>query len=372
MIYKYTFEMVNDFVNENGKGTTLESTVFEDSDKKLNFRCRCGNPFSTTFSKFKKRNKRQCNECSNRTRYTLETARQIFRDNNLEPLFNEFKNVKQKLIGKTKEGYMVVTNIDTLVNKKSLPDPFSKFNPYTIYNINIIIKIIAPRYSLLSTKYKNSQEKLEWKCGQNHEFKMNWADFYSGRRCSKCSGVYSKTNDEFVKEVYDLVEDKYTFLEEYNGVDNKINVIHHKCNHKYSVTPYYFINRGQRCPKCNESKGEKEIDYILNKLQIIYKYQFRFKDCRDKLPLPFDFAVLDDNGKVLFLIEYDGIQHYEAIEYFGGEKSLKETQKRDKIKDNYCLSKNIPLLRIPYWELNNIENILNTFINEVFLLCSNL
>lgn len=425
--------MVNDFVNENGKGTTLESKVFENSDKKLNFRCRCGNPFTTTFYHFKSRNKRQCNECSNIIKYNSENAKQIFKDNDLEPLFNEFKNVKQKLTAINRDGYKIVTTLDRLVNSNKIPKPFSKTNPYTIENINIFILKMTLGYKLLSVIYIHNKEKLEWECDKGHKFKMSWSDFNSGSRCLKCFGNYRRTNNEFKEEVYNLVGKEYTFLDEFKGVDIKINVSHNTCGNIYEVTPYKFINRGQRCPecdkyrqktngdfvkevydlvgneyifleeykkaidkilvrhnecgneylvtphsflnhnsrcpKCNESKGEKEIESILNKLKMIYKYQYRFNDCRNILPLPFDFAVLDDNGKVLFLIEYDGRQHYEAIEYFGGEKTLKETQKRDKIKNNYCLLNNIPLLRIPHWDYKNIDNILNTFLNKVFLLC---
>ena len=73
--------------------------------------------------------------------------------------------------------------------------------------------------------------------------------------------------------------------------------------------------------------------------------------------LPFDFCLNYDKPNKL-LIEADGERHYK--EYFI------ELRKYDKIKDYYCSSHNIPLLRIPYWEFDdntykqNIDNFINT------------
>lgn len=77
----------------------------------------------------------------------------------------------------------------------------------------------------------------------------------------------------------------------------------------------------------------------------------RFKDCRNILPLPFDFYIPNKN----LLIECDGEGHYFPCNFNqcskeDGIKSFELTKHNDKIKDIYCKSKNIKLLRIPYWE----------------------
>lgn len=64
------------------------------------------------------------------------------------------------------------------------------------------------------------------------------------------------------------------------------------------------------------------------------------------------------------LIEYDGIQHYFPIEFFGGEKSLKETQKRDEEKNQYALENNYKLFRIPYYDIDSIPQILHEILKE--------
>ena len=57
-------------------------------------------------------------------------------------------------------------------------------------------------------------------------------------------------------------------------------------------------------------------------------------------------------------IEYDGIQHFEPKDFFGGEESFSKLKEHDSIKSNYCMENNIRLLRIPYFQYEEIENIL--------------
>lgn len=69
----------------------------------------------------------------------------------------------------------------------------------------------------------------------------------------------------------------------------------------------------------------------------------------------FDFAVFDDDGELEFLIEYNGIQHYEARERYGGAKALYRQKYNDLQKRKYCQQHNIKLVAIPYWEENLVD-----------------
>lgn len=80
---------------------------------------------------------------------------------------------------------------------------------------------------------------------------------------------------------------------------------------------------------------------------ITYIHNYKFDDCIYKNKLPFDFAVFC-NGLLTYVIEYDGKQHYESVEYYGGDKQLQIQQIRDQIKTNYCEINKINLIRIPY------------------------
>jgi hypothetical protein len=70
--------------------------------------------------------------------------------------------------------------------------------------------------------------------------------------------------------------------------------------------------------------------------------------------LRFDFGILDDNNNLIYLIEYDGEQHYNITGGWSNQEHLNNLQQRDKIKNEYCLINNIPLIRIPYTKYNSL------------------
>lgn len=57
----------------------------------------------------------------------------------------------------------------------------------------------------------------------------------------------------------------------------------------------------------------------------------------------FDFFV---EGK--YFIEYDGEQHYKAVDKWNGEEGLYKRKHKDMLKNEYCMIERIPLIRIPY------------------------
>ena len=79
-----------------------------------------------------------------------------------------------------------------------------------------------------------------------------------------------------------------------------------------------------------------------------------FTNCRDKKVLPFDFYLPQYN----LCIEYDGEQHFDIKHSFRDEDSFWNTVLHDAIKNSFCEDNNITLLRIPFWEFDNIEDII--------------
>ena len=110
-----------------------------------------------------------------------------------------------------------------------------------------------------------------------------------------------------------------------------------------------MVTNGKQCPKCmNYYYGEHKISCLLDMWGIQYTEQFRFLECRDQRPLPFDFYLLDYN----VCIEFDGQQHFVQR---NGWTELEVIQKHDEIKTIFCKNNNIDLIRIPYWEIDDIE-----------------
>lgn len=92
------------------------------------------------------------------------------------------------------------------------------------------------------------------------------------------------------------------------------------------------IYRKQGCPMCKKSKGELLIEKILISNNINYIKQKTFNGCYNKRKLPFDFYLPEFN----MCIEYDGVQHYNEINYWGGITYLEYVKNHDNIKTLFC------------------------------------
>ena len=105
------------------------------------------------------------------------------------------------------------------------------------------------------------------------------------------------------------------------------------------------------------SRGEIKIEEILTEAGLMFKPEYIFPDLVSSSgrPLRFDFAVFDDNEELDFLIEYQGIQHYEAKSKFGGYSGLRKQQYNDMKKREYCKRHGLNLVAIPYWDEGRIN-----------------
>ena len=106
---------------------------------------------------------------------------------------------------------------------------------------------------------------------------------------------------------------------------------------------------------CTTSRGEEKIAQILSSLNINFITKYQFKDCinpKTNAKLRFDFYLPDYNC----CIEYDGEQHFIDKSVSSKWESLADIQYRDKIKDEYCNLKNIKIIRIPYFDFNQINS----------------
>ena len=112
---------------------------------------------------------------------------------------------------------------------------------------------------------------------------------------------------------------------------------------------------------CSASHGNEFIEQQLKQKSIHFMREKTFSDCVSPTGalLKFDFCI-EINNKII-LIEYNGIQHYSPVEYFGGEEAMLKQQERDKIKQIYCLNNDYQLEIIKYDESiqERLEEILN-------------
>lgn len=168
------------------------------------------------------------------------------------------------------------------------------------------------------------------------------------------------SNSEFFKKALNLG---------FKPCFNYINYDHNttfeclECHCKFNSTLHNILAGGS-CPNCSPkvSHGEMLIRCYLNKHNISYISEKRFDNCVDKRPLPFDFYLPDYNT----LIEYQGKQHFEHINYFYGTRnSLKDRKHKDYLKSKYAKENGYKLLR-PTYKTDTQEKI-NRYLDRYLL-----
>ena len=163
----------------------------------------------------------------------------------------------------------------------------------------------------------------------------------------------TKSQDEFINESKKIHNYKYNYDDViYSNISTQVTISCPK-HGKFKQKPCIHL-KGSGCKKCSESFGEKAISNFLDIKNISYIREHKFDDCRYIQLLKFDFYI----PSFRTCIEFDGIQHFTPIEYFGGIKAYESLVIRDKIKEQYCEDNYINLIRIKYDKIDNIEEIL--------------
>jgi len=225
--------------------------------------------------------------------------------------------------------------------------------------------------------------------------------FITGNRCPYCTNRHGKVHP--LDSLGKLLEDKNLLhlwsnrnkKSPYEYTPKSNQEVYWKCpegTHKDYPRSICGSNKSSfRCPECQYSKGEERVsnyfinlgfikiideDYII--LDDIFKEKYHHYIPQKEFDglvglkngnLSYDFYL--PNLQYNLLIEYDGEYHYmpirkyknEPIKY--AEERLKKQQEHDRLKTEYAESYNINLLRIPYWEFDNIEDILDEYLNNI-------
>lgn len=179
-----------------------------------------------------------------------------------------------------------------------------------------------------------------------------------------CLNCEPKSRRYTLDDVRSIIEKEKLYQlisNEYINFDEKLIIKHIKCGNIFNMNLASFKN-GQRCPNCSGlnnskfSKGSLYIKEFLDENDIKYQMEKKFNNCKNKSFLPFDYYI----PKFNLVIEFDGSQH------FSSKKSTIFTKERvsnikinDNIKNEYCISNNIYILRIPYNSINYIKEILS-------------
>ena len=207
--------------------------------------------------------------------------------------------------------------------------------------IELAKKVHGDKYDYSKANYVNANTKVCVICRIHGEFWIRPVQHLRGGGCPKCVGKHKITED-FVTESIEVHGKLYDYSKVvYKGAYVKVCIICPE-HGEFWQTPHGHLN-GNGCPYCKSSKLEKNIRKILKKNDINFDYQKRFP----WLGLQsLDFYLPDYN----VAIECQGRQHFESVDIFGGEESLRVNKERDVKKYYKCKNKGVNILYITFPE----------------------
>ena len=236
-----------------------------------------------------------------------------------------------------------------------------------IESANTAIKIVG--------KYRGYHAPIECKCKIDG---CEWgtsdpAHLISGdANCPECTKRkmherFALSQNDFTQRISEIFDDNIVVIGEYINANTPIELYCKKHdNHFTSVPRNLLYSKTKGCPLCSQSMGEAKMMSILKEFGYNIIPQYTFDDCVYVNKLRFDGY--DEDNNIAF--EYQGEQHYRPVDFGGyGQESAEEqfvlNQTRDQIKEEYCKSNGIPLIKIPYWEFDNMGAFLMSELNNI-------
>lgn len=219
----------------------------------------------------------------------------------------------------------------------------------------LIESIIGKKFGKLKVISKTSKKTnsggfiFQCQCDCGSTIEVPRQDLVSGRTtscgCGRCK-----------YRVGDIINNRLILDIQASKTDKDKRKHYYKCKCLLCGTEYealaHTLDTTISCG-CQRSKGEFNIVQILKNENISYikEYQINGSNYR------YDFAILNTNGDVVRLIEFDGEQHYkEGIKNTGWNtyQKYEYTYQNDIAKNILAKKNNLPLVRIPYWERDTI------------------
>lgn len=223
-------------------------------------------------------------------------------------------------------------------------------------------ELLGYKFDFSLAQFKDNKTKVEIickKCG-HHFFKKPNALLNDIKKlkdhephCPNCEKAHTNWNTKtFVEWLKSIWGDKYDYSKvDYINFKTKIELICPEHGSFWKIPNDLYSNRNREiiCPKCNTSEGELKLEKYFKDLSINYITQKTFEGLYGvgqyrPHPLKFDFYLPEYNC----CIEYQGMQHYKPVNYFGGEDTFGNLLIRDDLKKQYCVKNNISLIEIKY------------------------
>lgn len=178
-----------------------------------------------------------------------------------------------------------------------------------------------------------------------------------------------------IHSIHDLTNQTHGFLEvlalekmpqDEDNDTNKVlwRCLCHRCGKETIKRSSDLVSGKIQTCGCGQgfSFGAQKIFNILKENQEVnFNTEYSFDDLKteNNIKMRYDFAYLDNNNNLQALIEFDGQHHFYYQEKGGWntKEHYEKTKQRDVQKNEYCLTHDIPLYRIPYYDIDNVNSL---------------
>lgn len=205
--------------------------------------------------------------------------------------------------------------------------------------------------------------KVWFKCenGIHDDYHSTISNKSHGKLCYPCGQERVRLSALRPKKIEDTIGFRRPELVEFWSEKNETSIYDHnygtdkilwwRCesgvHEDYQQKSSNKVFKSYKCPNCKSSKGEILVEELLNELDVRYEKEFTLPNLlsANNGLLRVDFYLPQLN----LYIEYDGIQHFKPVGYFGGLEGYQLQVENDRLKNEYCEKNGLSLLRIPYY-----------------------
>lgn len=235
--------------------------------------------------------------------------------------------------------------------------------------IQLAREIHGSRYIYDEVVYVSTHKKVRIICPTHGAFEQRPSSHTKSKNPSGCPDCACTqwTTARFIERAQQEHGSEYDYSEsEYSGLNSPVRII---CRYHGPFAQRAGVHlNGSGCPRCRNSYGHAKIQRALSAAGIPYSEEYGIREQDARMPLWLDFAIIQD-GALIAAVEYHGEQHFRPVS-FGGEDFDKDAQfqivqDRDERKRAWCKSNNVPLLEIPYKQLEQAGELAVEFASPI-------
>lgn len=336
------------------------SVIYKPKEK-LVWQCKKGHQWEAKWNWIKNQ-KSWCVECLGLKKKTIEDCQALASKKQGKCLSVNIKNNKHFLLWECKEGHRWNAKYNVIQRGHWCP-ACAKCKKHTIEDCQKSAQ--EKNGKCLSDIYVNARTKMKWECSKGHQWDAVYSSVCIGQWCLKCKCLNSRLT---LEECQKLASQKngLCLSEVYENMKMKLLWMC-ELGHKWKANLHQIKVGNAWCPYCSYGKSQKELYQIIKNIFKDYELEYNFrgfdwlkKRIKKSHKMELDIYI----PKIKLGIEYDGIQHFEPIDFFGGKKTFKRIKENDNIKNKLIQShpEDIKIfIRIPYWENITEENIRDIF-----------